>query len=167
MCIAHPQIVCKCEQVRLPILGSNDAWCIMKNRFKLVHGAPKAVEPSKVPPILKSILPAPTRKGGNHVNWATECTGRVYGAAINPLPDRRSMRGIHRTPTPAPKPKRSPFTALPTCAVQRHTSKRLPVTRNQSCNEYTSFNTVTSNQLFIQHYKNKSNYSTHARHVRN
>jgi len=159
MCIAHPQIVCKCEQVRLPILGANDAWCIMKNRFKLVHGAPKVVEPSKVPPILKSILPPPTRQRVKHVNWATGCTVRVE--VINPSPDLRSRNCVHRTPTPAPKPKRSPFTALPTCAVRRHTSRLLPVTRNQS---YTPSNPVT---VFTQHYKNKSNSSTHARHVRN
>ena len=162
MCIAHPQIACNCEQVRLPILGSNDAWCIMKNRFKLVHGAPKAVELSKVPPILKSILPAPVRQGCKHVNWAAGCTGRVE--VINPLPDRRSMRGVHRTPTPAPKAKRSPFNALPACAVPRHTSKRLPVTRNQSCNAYTPFRIQRDPSFQPSTIKTHVNCSLHARH---
>ena len=168
MCIAHPQIACNCEQVRLPILGSNDAWCIMKNRFKLVHGAPKAVEPSKVPPIPKSILSAPVRRGGKHVKWGTvRCTGRVDSEIVNPLPDLSSRKGVHRMPTPAPKPKRSPCAALPACAVQRHPSRILPVTRSKSYNAYSPSNRVKPDSLFTQQYKNKLNSSTHARHVRN
>ena len=166
MCIAH-QIACNCEQVCLPTLGAHDAWCVMKNRFKLVHGAPKAVEPCKVPPIPKSILSAPVRQGCKHVKWVIGYTGRVDGGGINPVLDLRSKKGVHRTPTPAPTPKRAPCAALPACAVQRHTSIRLPVTRNQSCNAYSPSNRVKPDQLFIQHYKNKSNSSTHARHVRN
>ena len=166
MCIAH-QIACNCEQVRLPILGANDAWCVMKNRFKQVHGAPKAVEPCKVHPIPKPILSVPVRQGGKHVKWVVGYTRRVDGEIINPVLDRRSRKGVHRMPTPAPKAKPAPFAALPTCAVQRHTSRILPVTRSKSCNAYSPFNIVTANPLFTQQYKNKLNSSTHARHVRN
>ena len=162
MCIAHPQIVCKCEQVRLPTMGSTDAWRVMQHRFKLVHGT---VETSKVPTILKSVLSAPVRQGGKNVNWATGCTGRVE--VINPVPDRRSKKGVHRMPTPAPKPKRSPCAALPACAVQRHPSRILPVTRSMSYDAYSPSNRVKPDPLFTQHYKNKLNSSTHARHVRN
>ena len=167
MCIAHPIIDCNCEQVRLPTLGAHDAWGVMKNRFKLVHGALKAVEPCKIPPIPKSILSAPLRQGGKHVKWVVGYTGRVDGEGINPVLDRRSRKGVHRMPTPAPKPKRSPCAALPAYAVQMHPSRILPVTRSKSYNAYYPSNRVKPDPLFTQHYKNKLNSSTHTRHVRN
>jgi len=144
MCIAH-HTACNCEQVRLPTLGAHDAWRVMQHRFKLVHGAPTVVETCQVPPTPKSI------------------------EVVNTVPGRRSRKSVPWIPTLVPKSKRPPFARIPppACAVQRHPSRILPVTRSKSYNAYSPSNRVKPDPLFTQHYKNKLNSSTHTRHVRN
>ena len=162
MCIAH-HFACKCEQVCLPTLGSQDAWYVMRNRFKIVHGIPAVVDTCKVPPIPKPRLSTPAK----HVKWVIGYTTRVNREVEKPTPVRKQRKVVHSMPTPPMYEQRNALPRIPTPAhaMKRHTSNRLPVTRSASCDVYSPFNRIHADPLFLpKSIKTRGTCLPHARH---